>query len=371
MRVEAGAPRVLHTALMAAYEPGVYRQMAWESLSVDGLPWEVKIFTPLSQDDPAGIFHRNAPRRRVGGKLGQWLSLRWDYYQWLRMVAPRYDVVLVRHTTYDVLRPFLLRGVHSKVGSVHHTLEESELRSYGARFLPICMYLAERFFGRASLRAVDFIVGVTPEIVEYEVCRSREGQATFVYPNGTLPRVFEPADERGAVPVILFVASQFHAWQGLDRLLESLIRVEDDFELHVVGATLEGEERCEDPRVRFHGVLDAPAIDTLVARSWVGLSSFALCRKGMREACTLKVREYLSSGLPVFSGHRDVFPESMAFYRQGCADMAEILEFAHEVRSASRQEVIDDSANLIEKRILVSRLHRELALALDGERGKL
>jgi glycosyltransferase involved in cell wall biosynthesis len=209
---------------------------------------------------------------------------------------------------------------------------------------------------------------VTGEIARHELSRLPAGtrRATLIYPNGVLyPADGESAlDERTTDTVeIVFVASAFFAWHGLDRLLRSLDASRVPVTLHLVGAVppafLAATRR--DSRIRVHGVLAPSQLDAILAKSWVGLSSFALDRKRMQEACTLKVREYLRAGLPVYAGHRDAaLPPDFPFCREGSADIEAIVAFARQTRTTSRAAVAAAARPFIDKQILLQRLHAAL-----------
>ena len=67
----------------------------------------------------------------------------------------------------------------------------------------------------------------------------------------------------------------------------------------------------------MHGRLPQDAIFVLSAGVDAGDRFSRLIDRDMEEACTLKVREYLASGLPVVSGHRDSgLPADFPFYHQ-------------------------------------------------------
>ena len=59
----------------------------------------------------------------------------------------------------------------------------------------------------------------------------------FVHPNGILYADDSdmPADRRGDVPELIFVASYFFEWHGLDTLLDSMDESDEDGRLHLVG----------------------------------------------------------------------------------------------------------------------------------------
>lgn len=299
-----------------------------------------------------------------------WVRWRRDYYAWLAAVAIDYDVVLLRHSLHDPFRPGAIKGIRTPVATVHHTLEVPELgtiRGVAGRSRRV----VEQVAGSRSIERAGVVVGVTEEIAAYEVARISTPRPTVVYPNGAMvtdrDRASASSDSRSATPSLLFVASRFAPWHGLDRLLDSAHHSTQDFRLTVVGHTSDADRDLADgdSRVEFLEGLDSRRIESLARESWLGLSSFALDRKGMRQACPLKVREYLKSGLAVYGGHDEVFPNDVPFYRSGPADLDSILEFAHEMREVAPEKTLNAATPHIDKRLLLAKCHDDLAAALD------
>jgi hypothetical protein len=215
------------------------------------------------------------------------------------------------------------------------------------------------------------LVAVTPEILQYE--RERSGcmrKTGHIYPNGISyggvgwAPVGSPAS---AVPVLCFLAGYFTSWHGLDLLLDSIEQSADEFVLHLVG-TLTEEQLARvslDHRIISHGRLDQEQIRLLSNECWLGLGSFALHRKGMQEASTLKVREYLRNGIPVYSGHKDIFPSDFPFYKMGPPDITSIIRFADSVRSIDHSVVSAMSRPYISKELLLMKLYYDLQSSLN------
>ena len=80
----------------------------------------------------------------------------------------------------------------------------------------------------------------------------------------------------------------------------------------------------------------------------------------MKQACTLKVREYLLRGVPVYAGYDDVFPDGFRAYRKGPASISLILSYAREVRQLPRLDVVHEAEKFISKKILLEGLNRWL-----------
>lgn len=365
--------RVLHSAFMIGDEPGVMNQMAWEQEIAKslGLEWDSRLYCPSSSalSGPILIKSHLSPgegRSKIFGSLVFWLKFRKNYYRWLKDQAVKYDVILLRHSKYDPFRPSFIKNSVIPVFTVHHTLELSEIRQ-GDSWVASLKAIAESFWGARGIRYSRGVIGVTQEIVEHQVSRVDKAKIeSYIYPNGiTLDDkdISAISDRRSAdVPEILFVASYFSPWHGLDRLLNTLSKTNANFVLHLVGRVSDANRLLAlgDPRVRFHGLCTQNEILELSERSWVGLSSFALDRISMRDACTLKVREYLSQGLPVYSGYNDVFPEGFASYRKGPPDIGKILEYAMETRCFEKRVVAESALPLISKKVLVEKFSKWL-----------
>lgn len=363
--------RVLHCAALLTPPSGILRQMEWEQHAADelGLEWQVRMYCPGGSADvsspicvESGTVVSSSLSRSRWSKLIGWIKHRRDYTRWVSDVANQYDVLLLRYYVHDPFQWLLVRSIRKPIFFVHHTKEVNELAS--AQGIGGWVRSAlESLIGPCSLRSATGTVAVTGEILEYE--RKRVGgnpAVAFVYPNGIITGKRLVDDQRAVVPEILFVASEFHSWHGLDLLLDAASKFSGDFTIHLVG-NLSNEDRVRaerDERIVLHGHLSGEQIRQIASRCHLGLSSFALHRKGMNEACTLKVREYLDMGLPVYAGHRDVFPESFPFYRVGPPDIQKIIAYALECAGSARQEIADSAKPFIDKKALLENLYSNL-----------
>jgi hypothetical protein len=225
------------------------------------------------------------------------------------------DVLFVRYPLGLDLDPTaLLRRRPCAIVSMHHTKEVEELLTAGRSASTLARVAFEWVQGARYLRSVDGVVGVTEEIRDYEVRRSGTRAPAFVISNGTdvdaIPATgclrFE-----GPELALLFVASAPSAWHGLDRLQAGLAAYSGPARvvLHVVGEGFSPEGRAHatlgNAHVHYHGRLEGEALDVLAARCHLGISTLAAFRKGLRQACALKTREYIARGLPFVYGYED------------------------------------------------------------------
>lgn len=355
--------RVLHAAVSMNPSVGVVKQMEWEQQAAYslGIPWKVALHTPKNICSPVVVLHDGLPRN----KLGRYLSLRSGFSRWLRKESDGFDLVLLRHSVHDVFESSLASKLGPKLLTVHHTLEIPELKGSSPVWGPL-KAMMEFYTGRKSLLHCAGIIGVTDEILGFERLRAGgcgKRKPGFVYPNGVMVSSQSSEDARGDCPEFLFVAAHFSDWHGLDVLLDAMSIDPSPCILRIVGSVPDSlAERCRnDARIHLHGVLGSDGVASLMRTAWCGLSSFALHRKKMLDACTLKVREYLDRGLPVYAGHRDAgLPSDFPYFRQGPANLGQMVEFANSCRKFSRDTVRESATPHIDKRVLLAKLYEGL-----------
>lgn len=353
--------KVLHSAFSRSLSVGIANQMSFEQLAADSmsLDWSCLLFIS-SIDDKSSVEDFKIIKIL---DTKSWIRSKLEYYKQLKTITNEYDIILLRYCTADPLQYLFLKAIKKPVYLVHHTLESHEISSeYSLK--SIIKRAIEDVFGKLSLRAATGIVAVTNEIFDYESYRSnRSFDKRIIYPNGIITNTETLIDQRDSLtPEIIFLASDFVPWHGLDLLLEDLNNTSSNFILHIVGhvSSTDIQLANNDNRVVFHGILSSEDLNILMQRCWVGLSSFALNRKKMGEACTLKVREYLSNGIPVYSGHKDIFQNDFSFYKIGQPYFKDIVQYAHETRSTSKNRIRDLSVPFIDKRHLLLNLSKKL-----------
>lgn len=365
--------KILHSAALLSPPPGIINQMYDEkrAAQTQGLLWDVAMFSPDCHEHPVV-----QPSRWVGFKYSSmlakplaWLLLRIEYHVWLIAQAKQYDAFVLRYYVHDPFQLLFLLLSRRPVFLVHHTLEVPELMMEGGLLSNMRGWM-ERLIGGLAIRLSAGTIGVTREIIRHESQRAGAAErSTILYPNGIYSAGEILPDQRGAVPELIFVAGFFASWHGLDMLLQACSESSEDFVLHLVGELQAEDLRLaqQDKRIVLHGKLSQAQIKLLSAKCWLGLSSFALERKSMREACTLKVREYLSSGLAVYAGHIDVFPQEAKFFRHGPLTIPAILAYAQEVRQLHRQDIAALAKPYIDKTTLLAQLYSSLSANIQKQ----
>ena len=361
--------RVLHAAAFLKPSSGIVQQMKWEKMAASslGLNWQVIIYSTESLGSSLSTIllleklcsHLNL--RRIKNIIELFI-LRLNFYRWLESIEDNVDIYLLRYSLYDIQQLRFISKSKKPVYLVHHTLEIKEL-SLQRGALGYLKVIAESWLGKKSIKKSSVTVGVTKEIVDFEIARSQQiGRHSIIYPNGVIYDDRVLADRRTIIPEIIFVASMFLPWIGLDLLLDEMSNNTDEFCLHLVGQLNEKdyELAIQDKRIIIHGHKNADEIEKISESCWIGLSSFGLFRKGMTEACALKVRDYLRMGLPVFSGYQETLPSNFKYYRNSKLSIEGILNFAFENRNVTRKEVSISARPYIDKIELLKRLAEQM-----------
>lgn len=360
----------LHVMLMKQPAHGIISQLEWENkAAIDlGIEWRTKIFclNDMGINSYGDIFVSSTVAKHISYKnifsrVIQWATFRFEYIFWLILQFKKYDHILVRYMPADPIFFIFILFFGKKIYTVHHTVEGHELRQYPGFHNKLRYYL-ERYFGGIFMSRCLGSIGVTQEIVDYEASRTIGSKKKYtIYPNGIYlnERQIIGSIQTLHYPQFVFTASDFYTWHGVDCLLESLTSCTSNFVLHLIGKLSE-EDYClasTDSRVIVHGSLSVNEINEIYAVCDVGISSFALHKKSMNEACTLKVREYFSAGLLVYSGHKDVFPEGFSFYRVGPPIINNLIKYSNSFKGLERSAIRDSAASYIDKKEILKRLH--------------
>ncbi|WP_448329063.1 hypothetical protein [Sulfitobacter sp. M13] len=359
--------KVIHIANVksASANPGVRQQMEWEKRAsqISGLDLEVELWS-LDESYPGSVL------RQIPSAYSSFLGRRLHLYRRVRKAAGTHEVIIVRHTPVDPFGMFLGQNVRAKTWYVFHTLTYYYLRTRGHMFGRVLSW-SDRLFMRLTIGKSAGIIGVTDEIVEHE--KKRLGltfQKTYVYPNGLhLGDWNQPlTDSRGGDLKVIFIASQFFEWNGLEKILLSIKEFDGhpNWELHLVGRLLPHQEafivenNLEERVVRY-GVLPAEDIWKLLQRMDLSLGAFSLDIVNAKTACTLKVRESLSAGVPVYSGHGDVgVGELKGCYEYGPPDWSCIIRAAKDARSNAKDIIRKRARAKIDKVSLLNSLEKNI-----------
>lgn len=232
-----------------------------------------------------------------------------------RVRAWRPDAIYFRYAYHSPGFPALFRAIPTV----------AEINSDDRVEYALTLSRAKQWYHRLTrsrvLRSVRAFVPVTHELAERLAVFGRPAETigNSIALDEFTPLPPAPAD---APLRAIFVGSPQTPWHGLDRVAE-LATLFPAIGFDVIGCTFEqwrqitGAVAPAPTNVVFHGSLLRSRYEPLARAATFALGTFGLYRKGMDEACPLKVREYLALGLPVLAAYRDtdVPPEADYFLR--------------------------------------------------------
>jgi len=275
--------------------------------------------------------------------------------QLVRMIATcAPDVAYLR---YDLFLPPLTKLLRSVATVVELNSDLArEIRLWDERLPGTKAY--ERLNKRLTLGHAAGIVCTAHEL-QRSVVPSSVKAPCIVIGNGvdlaTMTPLAAPRNDR---PRAVYIGFPGQPWQGVDKLLH-LAKLSPDVDFDLIGLARNDLGDELPANVTVHGVLERHEYEAVFAASDIGVGPLALHRKGLEEAATLKIREYLAYGLPTLLAQLD--PDFMDvdrwfFLRIPNSEdnverhAREIREFAHAMRGrrVARHE-IEENISVVHK----------------------
>ena len=319
--------RIIHVTVYGDLPAGVRKQIKWEqkaSAELEDVEWNQ---LALHGGVPEENFEQRIP---IPFRM---IILR-NFYAWfvISRLCKSYDFVLLRHMPFDPFVFFFAPFLSNRIG-IHHSKEVEELLLISPGMKGKMASMLERVSGWVAVRTARAILGVTPELGEYQTNLRAPGKPYSVYANGIdissveiLPDNRDPDKLEAA-----FICNTFSGWHGLDRLVDAIVRakdVPDALTIHLIGnlsdaqkAQIEANEAVS--RVfAIHGHLESSEYRALLSRCDIGIGSLAMDRQNLRQGSTLKVRELLALGLPLYSAHEDgSLPDDFPYYKDSSIEV--------------------------------------------------
>lgn len=264
-----------------------------------------------------------------------------------------YDRIILRYPGSTALQfSSFFRKHRNKIILEFHSDFIEELKKLEEGVLnPLRIYL-ERNNSPKLISLAAGIIAVTNELRERYAEIAGNSVPSYVVSNGIdVENVsftgFQPYIP-GSGLKILFVSGTFYPWHGLDRLLRGLALYDGDerISLRLVGKVHRTEEldlirdfKHQNIKIEVLASQASEDLDGLFQDSNVAVSSLAIFRNNMKEACVLKTREYTARGIPFVYAYDDVdLDEECSFSLKIEAsdepvDIAEVLEFSRRISS--------------------------------------
>lgn len=165
----------------------------------------------------------------------------------------------------------------------------------------------EKNIGPKILTKAAGVITVTGELKARVDQKTQRRAKSFVVSNGIESDKYElvhSADSKFDLSMLMILGVDSD-WNGLDVIINEIERSKSlNVQLIVVGNV---KAQSTDTRIKFLGLKSQDEIGGIINdyEINVGVGTLALQRKGITEASPLKVREYLSRGLPVIYNYED------------------------------------------------------------------
>ncbi|MFP6875022.1 MAG: hypothetical protein VCA55_16105 [Verrucomicrobiales bacterium] len=188
-----------------------------------------------------------------------------------------------------------------------NAIYDSEFKSRAkTSFVDRVRYLYNLMTGEKFERCAAGFVGVTEEILENRRVEL-SGIPTMAIPNSTnlagkSPVTFE--GRAGDLPRVVYMIGADNPWHGVGDVIRFAEQTVGQLEFDLV-AGYEFSGDALPANVIWHSFLNEQEFQYIFKQASCGLGTAGLHTKDMEEACPLKVRDYLSAGLPVILPYRD------------------------------------------------------------------
>ncbi|NTY98316.1 glycosyltransferase family 4 protein [Acinetobacter radioresistens] len=359
--------KIIHITGMRSLTAGQRQQLKSEynaSLKINSVEWKTIVF---HTGEPKGPFEKRIPF------FFRPLFLR-NLYIWLKVLSYKnqYDLILLRHMTFDPFALIFSYFLKNRI-SVHHAKEIEELKLIRKGWKGKIVSLIEVITGKISVNNSAAIIGVTQEIAAYEnEVRSSE-KKLFTYPNGIDVENIELVNdvrENNSLNIV-FICGTFSEWHGLDLLIAAINkenRLDKSFKIHLIGKLNNKYIEMLEGSSNFivHGVMNKDEYIKVIEKCDIALGSLAMFRQNLKEGATLKVREMLALGIPVYSTHIDTsLQDNSIFYLYDeKLNIENLYNFSLNMKKYTRSQVREDVASYIDKASILQKLVNGLNLNL-------
>ena len=217
--------------------------------------------------------------------------------------------------------------------------------------------IGEIIYGRNCRKYIDGFVGVTDEITNYEIRKVNNNIPHITISNGidVLSLPIRKVPNFNGKKIDLLCVANLNKWHGLDRLIRGLLKYEGsvDIILHIIGPKtneINNIKKVVDKnnlnnKVFFYGSLSGKNYNILFNKCHIAIGDLAVYRKGLKEACSLKIREYCARGIPFIGASDDpdfksIFPYKLQIASNGNSiDLKYVVDFAVKVYANKKHNI--------------------------------
>ncbi|TAG07409.1 MAG: hypothetical protein EAZ44_00470 [Cytophagia bacterium] len=257
----------------------------------------------------------------------------------------QYDFIFFRYDFADIHFLRFVKKFGQKIFIEYNSIPEKEFKKqsiYSHR--DTYRYYCESFFSKKVIRKVQGVVGVTDEITNHQKNKQRQ-KIAYTLSNGIDVETFplkQYLKYDGTILNLLILTGYVSDRHGVDRILKSIQKYQGKttINFYIIGKVNQSDKILSkdldiDNQVFFIDFLEKEKITNLFNQIHLGVGSMALFKADMKEASPLKVRDFLSRGVPFFYAYEDTdlnkYPEMSNYF----------LKFQNDDSLINMQKVID------------------------------
>jgi hypothetical protein len=260
-----------------------------------------------------------------------------------------FDYIILRYPKAD--KSGIKFAKKYNVISEHHANEYEELRLEFISTKNIAVKLAKLFrsylekkYGWEILKNTKGLICISDEVSSIQQKRLKTIVPKFTIPNGvsvedTAFTKYKPFDNN--ILKCIFIASANVPYHGIERIIYAIETYHGKIkiQLHIVGH-FPYKKFSKYNFIHFHGPLYDTALDSLISKMNLGISTLGVYKKKTNEPNSIKTREYIARGLPFILAYDDTDLESNSpqkmFYlkfpnNDTPIDMRKIILFLREI----------------------------------------
>lgn len=367
--------RIAHLSVLRSHTDGagVTNQLRIENHAAkySKTSWTTELWDDECATDQSLSFQSRIPR-----PLRTFIGRRYFTYLRTRKLLKNHDYVLVRYTLLHFFDLLHTQGDSERIIYVTH-LPVSDIARTLPKPIGLFLLTLERPLSKWLFKRSKVIAAVVPELFDkYTNHPSLARVHKIVYPNGGLPieHIRDTRRQDNSLR-IGFISSEFYEWIGLDELLEKLRGLAGNLlDINVcfviVGKISEVQREhiaylnnIRTGLVEHIDRIPYEAMQEFLASLTCTLGAFAIGKSGLKTMASLKIRESLMAGVPVYSGHPDAhIPVGFEFLEVGECDPARIIRFADCHRTTSRETIREASKQYVDKQLLMEKFVKQLEM---------
>lgn len=274
---------------------GVVKKIIDQSRIWQSLGHKVEIYTICNSNGKSELASKTYP---FSGALKSRLLINKDLYRDVCLFNP--DIVYFRYDFWNATVNALGKKFKLIIESNTASKREALLQIKTQRNLKALLrYTSIFIFDDILTKKIKGVVSVTDEIYQLEYQNSDIPHTTITN-SVSLENYSVLKQQKDDDIHLCFLGSPNQPWQGED-IIEELALKMPEYTFHIIGS-----DGINKQNVFFHGYLQKSNYQEILKKCSIAIGTMALERKGISQACPLKVREYLLGGFPIIIGYDDV-----------------------------------------------------------------